>query len=293
MADIWMPGVTRLGAGTHGWQLDGGTPKAVWHSTENNPETTAAAIGEYLIGMGYEPHLCWNPWTGEIVQLIPANIGGSALVTGNNSGSAVIQIECIGKANNLANSGPHNGQLVRPLTDSPLIGFGAILAWLDSFGISRNWPAGPPLASGYGPNPTRQVFGGNSPAGHYSHSQIPGNDHGDPGLVNVANFGGTFTPGGDPVMAVLEGLAFDGSHTFTHADLAKVEALQLFLAQAGVWIAPYEKSLVRPWAARYDNLRAVLGSFQAATKTGNPDGTPDYIVGPATAAALGKQTRVF
>jgi len=288
MADIWMPGVTRLGNGTHGWQLEGGTPKAVWHSTENDPGATAHDLGQYLIGMGYEPHLVWNPWTGEIVQLIPANIGGSALVTGNNSGSAVIQIECIGKANNLAS----NGQPCRPLTDSPMIGFGAILAWLDSWGISRSWPAGPPLASGYGANPSRGVFGHNSPAGHYSHSQIPGNDHGDPGSVNVAYFGGAPISGGDPLMAVLEGLAFDGSYKFTHADNVRIDVLQLLLSQAGGWIEPYEKELVRPWAKRYENLRNVLGSVQVATKTGNSNNTPDYIIGPNTAAALCKQKKV-
>jgi len=101
------------------------------------------------------------------------------------------------------------------------------------------------------------------------------------------------TSGSDPLMAVLQGLAFDGSYSFTHADNVRVEALQLFLAQAGAWIAPHEKELVRPWPARYQNLRDTLGAFQGATKTGNPDGSPDYVVGPATAAALCKQTKVF
>jgi len=113
---------------------------------------------------------------------------------------------------------------------------------------------------------------------------------------DVGQWGGNTLNGSTPVtptpasggdeMAIITGLAFDGSYGFTHHDNAKVDVLQLLLAEAGGWIKPYEVELSRPWQTRYENLRAVLGSVQVQAKTGNADGTPDYIVGPKTAEAL-------
>ena len=49
-----------------------------------------------------------------------------------------------------------------------------------SHGIPRTWPMGP--TPPIGQSGTRSVAVWNTKAGHYGHSQVPGNDHTDPGL---------------------------------------------------------------------------------------------------------------
>lgn len=287
MPDLWMPGIPHLTA-SRSWAMDGGAARyANWHSTENDPSARAIDLAHYLIGIRAEPHFVWNPWTGETVQLLPANRGGSVLKAGNHKGAVNLGVECIGRAGVV-------GQ--RPLYDSPMVGFDRILAFMRSWGIPDVWPAGAPLpypqSAGYG-NPQRATFG---PSGHYSHSQWPGNDHGDPGLVHLEAFG-TSTPTptpsqGDPLVAVLEGLDFS-SPTHHSQDGNRLDVLQLLLAQAGMWIAPNEALVVpdRSSQERYTNIRNVLGTFQVRTGTGTA-GKPDWQVGPATAAALCAQKRV-
>jgi hypothetical protein len=183
MADLWMPGATRYNG--RGRSFAGTAGKfANWHSTENDPSATADALARYLISMHYEPHIVWNPWTGEIAQLLPANTAGSVLKSGNVNGSVNIGIEAIGRAGVVG---------MRPFYDSPMKNFDKIMSWLRSWGIPDAWPAGAPLSypssAGYG-NPQRAKWG---PSGHYGHSQWPNNDHGDPGLTKIELWGATPT----------------------------------------------------------------------------------------------------
>lgn len=186
MPDLWLPGAQRFSA-SRSWAMDGGGARyANWHSTENDPAASAADLARYLIGIRAEPHLVWNPWTGDICQLVPANRGGSVLKAGNHKGTTNIGIECIGRAGVAGK---------RPLSDSPMKGFDRILDWLRSWGVPDVWPAGAPLpypqSAGLG-NPQRGRWGA---SGHYGHSQWPANDHGDPGVVDMARF---FGPGVTP-----------------------------------------------------------------------------------------------
>lgn len=180
MTDLWMPGVTRKPATQDGGSMTPGAPRAVWHTTENDPaSTTASSIANYLNGVGYQVHLVWNPVRGEIVQMIPADRAGRGLEhpagtpETNRKGSVCIQIEVVGRA-------------AQPFTDGPLKRLDEVTAWLRSLGIPDAWPAGRPLPAdkAYGPNPTRSA-GAWQLGGHFAHSQVPNNHHADPGAIDI------------------------------------------------------------------------------------------------------------
>lgn len=175
MPELWFPGARVVNRNSASYTLLGGPRVAVWHTTETD-EGTALAVANGANMAKWPAHLIWDPYTGEIVQLLAANRAGGALVTGNREGSAVLQIEAVGHAA----SGP--------LHSSPLLGLDHILEWLDSWGIPRVWPAGSPLPypQSYGAGNGQRHSWGKS--GHYAHSQVPGNDHGDPGTVDLSKW---------------------------------------------------------------------------------------------------------
>ena len=166
---------------------DGKPRKCVWHVTDTAPGTMPGNIN-VLHTEGYEPNLLWDPDTGDMVQWYPANQSSRSLITGNEDGSIVVQIEVIGLAD-------------VPFTNGPLKGFTEILTWLTQLGIPPVWPAGPPPA--WGPHGT-PAYGYNNgyrdptnwnQSGHFGHSNVPGNDHGDPGAINTTLWSNdTMTP---------------------------------------------------------------------------------------------------
>lgn len=173
---LWIPGATLLAAHRDGTLL-GGPRKVVWHTTENDPsKTSALAVARYLNTVGAQVHLVWNPNTGEMVQMIPANRGGRGLmnksggVQTNNGGSIVFQIEVVGRA-------------VNPWTSGPCVGLGTILGFLDQLGVTDVWPAGDlkPYPESYGGVRSTSAW---NKDGHFGHSQVPENDHGDPGDID-------------------------------------------------------------------------------------------------------------
>lgn len=174
---VWLDGAQRIKAWQDGGSLLGGPRRVVWHSTENDPtKTTAATIAHYLNRVGYQCHLVWNPVTGEIIQMIPADRAGRALgnapggIETNRGGSLCVQIEVVGRA-------------ARPFTSSEMKGRSAIIEWLRGLGIPDVWPGGPPPAA---PG-TRHVSAATwkNSSGHFSHSQVPENDHNDPGAIDI------------------------------------------------------------------------------------------------------------
>lgn len=173
----WLDGAKRIAAWKDGGSMLGGPVRVVWHSTENDPtKTSAATIAHYLNRVGYQCHLIWNPVSGEIIQMIPADRAGRALgnasggIETNRGGRIVVQIEVVGRA-------------AQPFTNGPMKGRGQIIAWLRGLGIPDVWPGGPPPAA---PG-TRHVSAATwkNHSGHFSHSQIPENDHNDPGAIDI------------------------------------------------------------------------------------------------------------
>jgi len=177
--DIYIPGVRQSWAGTYGWSLNGGPRKFILHSTETDSAPGCVdQLCHYLDGWA-NPHVVWDPWTGDMAMCGRADWAEGALVAGNKDGSVVLQVEAVGRA---------GVEGSRPFMDSPMLGWDKILAWADSWGIPRVFPAGLPLPypQAYGPGSPRDPNIWANQSGYYGHSQVPQNDHGDPGLVDLA-----------------------------------------------------------------------------------------------------------
>jgi hypothetical protein len=189
-----------------------GGARAVWHSTEG--DSIAGAVSAYRAHRGW-PHATWDPDTGEVAQhLDPGqsarsvqNLGGG--VETNRYGR-VLQIEVVAHA-------------AEPFTDRPMKGLDRVAAWLRDNGVPDVWPMGQPLAygpderrpgvspAGYGlNNGTRNAGVWSAQGGHYAHSQVPENDHGDPGRVDIAKLlGSAATPQRPTEEQMLEGKKLD------------------------------------------------------------------------------------
>ena len=177
----WLTGATRI-VSTAGGTLVGGPPRWVWHTFEANPRRLSAVAGARVLhAAGNDVHFVFNPLTGDIAQMLPASVSGRALknapggVETNRMGSACIQVEVIGFA-----SQPFTGIL----TPAGQGGLGRLIRFARAHGIPDVWPAGPPPAypDGYS---VRSAGTWTRHAGHYGHSQVPENNHGDPGALNV------------------------------------------------------------------------------------------------------------
>jgi hypothetical protein len=175
--DLWLPGAKRVDAWQDGGSMAGGPPRVIWHSTENDPtKTTAATIADYLNRRGYQVHLVWNPVTGETIQMIPADRAGRGVQhTGypetNRMGDVCIQIETVAHA-------------AQPFTRYEMKGLDSIMAWLRGLGVPDVWPGGPPPAADRTAHVSSTVWA--TKGGHYSHSQVPENDHDDPGAIDIS-----------------------------------------------------------------------------------------------------------
>lgn len=157
--------------------MAGGPPRVTWHITydslrsDGSPAIGFSAVTNYLNDKGYQVHLVWDPVTGDIIQLLPANVGGAGLVHSgppqtNNMGEVNIQIEAY-----FTPGVVRNGVRYDQLTDTPMAGLDRIMSLADSWGI----PHVAPLAPG---NRNASVWV--NQAGHYGHFNVPENDHSDP-----------------------------------------------------------------------------------------------------------------
>lgn len=186
MTDLWMPGAARepqSGGVTLNTSLP---PRATWHITwdavVSGVQPPMGNVSSYLKRAAYCPHLMWNPFTGEIVQYYPANVGGRALNLWNEDGAVNIQIEVYFSPGVI-----NSGRAYNTVAETPAKGYDKILAWLDTFGIPRVWPMGAPQWQGN----SRDVNIWNTKAGHYGHCNVPGNTHTDPGPMPYLGKAGT------------------------------------------------------------------------------------------------------
>ncbi|WP_198167535.1 hypothetical protein [Microbispora sp. ATCC PTA-5024] len=178
MAQAWLPGASRLPSPEDSGAMLGGAPRVVWFIWPADPQAVSArSVAQRLIQLKRPPHLVWNPVTGEIVQVLPPlrAAGGLAGDRGRN-GRVCVQIQVVGSAQ-------------EPFTDTKLDGLDDILAWLDSWGVPRRWPAGPPLPYPHSLVATRsgRLW---ARGGHFGHSQVPGTRDGDPGSIDIARIVG-------------------------------------------------------------------------------------------------------
>lgn len=188
MAHAWMPGARRIRADTDGGPLNGGAPRAVWLTLGTTPcAVSIQSAAQRLISERRPCHLVWDPVTGDIVQLISVLRAGCALGAPekldwgpdrvpacrenvNAEGRVCVQIGVLGHP-------------AEPFTGGPLAGVGAIVGWLDSWGVPRRWPAGQPASYRAASTERSRVLWARG--GHFGASQVPGCENAGPGCIDV------------------------------------------------------------------------------------------------------------
>lgn len=210
MGTLWIPGAERLKP-----SLPGGTitsdapPRTVWHTTEapSGNDSTFESMVRVLTNKSAEPQVLWDPVSDRLGQFFPLNQSGRALrndgtTRTNRVGRVCIQVEVIAYSS-------------KPFTAywKPGPNFRNLMAAIRSWGVLDLWPSGPPpkfVAVGTGgynsPEDERSRTIWLNQSGHFGHSQIPGNDHGDPGGISVSALfaaakpaSSTTTPTEDPM----------------------------------------------------------------------------------------------
>lgn len=188
MAHAWMPGARRIRADCDGGPLNGGAPRAVWLTLGTAPRSVSIqSAAQRLIDERRPCHLVWDPVGGDMVQLISILRAGCALGAPdkldrgadrvpaqrrnvNAEGRVCAQIGVLGHA-------------AAPFTDGPLAGLGDIIDWLDSWGVSRRWPAGKPASCLDTDTERSRVLWARG--GHFGASQVPGCENAGPGAIDV------------------------------------------------------------------------------------------------------------
>ncbi|WP_060889412.1 peptidoglycan-binding protein, partial [Streptomyces scabiei] len=167
---------------------DGGPPKAIAHITWDVNATPKAPkdlvpyerLRSYFSGSGKSaaPHVLWDPFTGRIVQFLPATSRSKSLADRaggtrtNRAGKVVLQVEAL--------FFPHcrvDGKVYATLADTPCEGWAELNAWIRSWGVPDVWPMGKPINF----LPRRSEATWREEAGWYAHAHVPENDHQDPG----------------------------------------------------------------------------------------------------------------
>jgi hypothetical protein len=181
MGEIWIKEAKRLGRGSIGGPMDTPNlpPRVVWHTTESGAGGQALEnVGGHLIAVNSQPQLIYDPTTDRLGQFGPLNQSGRALLNDggtrtNRTGAVCIQIEVLGRA-------------AAPFTSSwhPGPNFKALMRAIRSWGVPNRFPMGTPAATPGGCKRSRDVW--LHQGGHYGHSNVPGNDHWDPGAINTA-----------------------------------------------------------------------------------------------------------
>jgi peptidoglycan hydrolase-like protein with peptidoglycan-binding domain len=264
MTVLWCPTATHkpITGLAGGGSMLGGKPRAVHHTTEGS---TAAGAEATYAKTGNAPHITADYARDIVEQHLPVNVAATAVrnepggVETNRQGSVCVQIEWVGQAAHPFTAGHKAGPKVKGLLD-----------WLRSLGIPDVWPMGPPKAypGSYGAsNGDRDPKVWAASAGHYGHSQVPENVHGDPGAIDPAFVKQTAKPAPKPAPAPV--------YRYTH--------LPLKHGDANVDVAHAQKRLGVAVDGRFgDVTEAHVKAFQKAHRL-----TVDGVVGPVTAKALG------
>ncbi|MFJ2579957.1 peptidoglycan-binding protein [Kitasatospora aureofaciens] len=200
MPDAWMPGAEIHDLGDHAPTDQQYPPKAIAHitwdrnATADNPQDWCSFedLVNYFTtsGAGAAPHLIWDPFSGRIAQLFPADSRSKSVVDQpggtrtNRAGQVVIQIEAV-----FFPYCRYQGTVYPRLIDTPCAGWDRLHAWIASWGVPDVWPMGHPVD--FTSHRDEQVW--ETQGGWYAHAHVPENDHTDPG-----SWPGFGTIGSDP-----------------------------------------------------------------------------------------------
>jgi hypothetical protein len=148
VAHAWLPEAMRIRAEADGGALGGGAPRVVWLTLGSPDAVSVQSAAQRLVAEHRPCHLVWNPTTGEIAQLISVLRAGCALGAPDRLDWTPVRIQR--RPENVNAEGRVCVQIgvlavaAEPFTNGPLIGVEAIMGWLDSWGVPRRWPGGPP-----------------------------------------------------------------------------------------------------------------------------------------------------
>lgn len=201
----YISGVTRFGGQAIGGAMDypGNPPRAVWHTTESPAGGGYfSSIAAYLIRVASEPQVIYDPVTDELGQFGPLTSSARALQNDgsrrtNREGKVCIQVEVLGKA---------ASPWTKDFDPAKKPNFRKLLEAMRAHGIPDVWPAGAPLATAAAvAKAPRDRATWQGKGGHFSHGQVPGNSHWDPGAIDTSIVPGKPAPadpgGGEPSSA--------------------------------------------------------------------------------------------
>jgi hypothetical protein len=134
-------------------------------------------VAQHLEQHGTNAHIVWNPFSGQIVQMVPATQAALLLPDGiGREGRRCLQILVVGLAR-------------EPFTNGAMQGLGLILDWLDAWQVPRHWPAGAPLPppEAYSAPRDRRAW---ARGGHFGVSQVPHAQGPAPGAIDTGKITG-------------------------------------------------------------------------------------------------------
>lgn len=144
----------------------------VLHTTESDPGTLQG-VASYLERIGAEPHVLFDPSTGEVVQFLPTNTYAKALrnlpggVETNRHPAGVFQVEIVARS---ADVGSYSDEWYSRLQ-------AYLVQWSTLLGIRYTFYEGPRLSFDEWTAAAPQWYG---------HCHVPENDHWDPGTLDLA-----------------------------------------------------------------------------------------------------------
>lgn len=177
--DDSLPGVSHFPTPSRGIALrKTGERVCTWHSFESKGYKLSALDGaRYLQRVGAETMFVLNPVLGQLVQMLPADVGSRTLKAGkcvtNAHGSFHAQVEVIGDAHR---------PWTNDLTPEGRRALGYLIEFLRDNGVPDRWAGGvrPPAYPGPG---VRRFMPAKGESGHTHHAAWTCNDHGDPGAI--------------------------------------------------------------------------------------------------------------
>lgn len=180
----YIAGVIKLGDQSIGGAMDtpSAPPRVTWHTTESPAgQAYFYSVGAYLIRVGAEPQVIYDPVSDLLGQFGPLTQSGRALRNDgdrrtNREGKVNIQVEVLGRAAQPWTAG---------FDPAAKPNFRKLLAAARAHGVPDVWPAGkPPATAAAATKRDRTIW--QTKGGHFGHSQVPGNDHWDPGGIDIS-----------------------------------------------------------------------------------------------------------
>ena len=190
----YIDGVVRFGDQSIGGAMDtpGNPPRFTWHTTESPAGASYFySVAAYLIRVGAEPQVIYDPASDLLGQFGPLTQSGRALRNDgtrrtNREGKVNIQVEVLGRAASPWTKG---------FDPAKKPNYRKLIAAGRAHGVPDLWPAGKPVASASSAMKRDRTIW-QTKGGHFGHCQVPGNDHWDPGAIDTSIVPGKPSTGG-------------------------------------------------------------------------------------------------